>query len=128
MGQFESCGTGNHTLTTHILHYFDASGDGKRIKFYSWYRNKPASGRAVQRKDGIWEHSYERNMSDPYFMVRFPQMPILQASMNPSKALHCMSLDKACVIAWTHTYLAQYELEIMVAVSSSNSSRSPSSR
>ncbi|KAL3140660.1 hypothetical protein ABBQ32_005226 [Trebouxia sp. C0010 RCD-2024] len=46
---------------------YNRSGDGKRIRFYSWHKSKPASGRATQRKDGIWEHSYERSMSDPYF-------------------------------------------------------------
>ena len=68
-----------------MLPYFPASGDGKSIKFHSWYKDKPASGRATQRKDGIWEHSYERNMTDPYFGVCLPRIPMGIATMRLSQ-------------------------------------------
>ncbi len=51
--------------------YVNCIGDGKQMRFHSFYLDKPASGKAKQRDDGIWEHSYVRNMSDPYFMVSY---------------------------------------------------------
>ena len=72
--QYKSSGI---VSSNRFVQNFAASGDGRCIKFYSWYKNKPASGRATQRQDGTWEHSYGRNMSDPYFGVCLPHMQCL---------------------------------------------------
>lgn len=81
--QYRSSSMGSSSCITPMLQYSAASGDGTRIHFYSWYKTEPASGRATQRKDGNWEHSYERNMSDAYFGVCLPCMSMPIATMRP---------------------------------------------
>lgn len=65
--------------------YVNCIGDGKQIRFHSFYLDKPASGKAKQREDGIWEHSYVRSMSDPYFTVSY----IMGMCLNKGQSAHC---------------------------------------
>ncbi len=79
-GQHASCYLMGHSEPiSRLLHCI---GDGHRLRFYSFYLAKPASGKAKQRADGIWEHTYERNMDDPYFMVYSCHLPLLQPTIK----------------------------------------------
>lgn len=59
----------------HLLMLTDLSGkihgaeDGTSIGFHNLFEQKPASGRSKQRPDGLYEHQYARNLSEPYFSV-----------------------------------------------------------
>lgn len=66
------------------LRAYNRSGDGKQMRFHSFYLDKPASGKAKQREDGIWEHTYVRNMSDPYFMCNIQLAPSEKAEGKPA--------------------------------------------
>lgn len=56
------------------------------MRFHSFYLDKPASGKAKQREDGVWEHTYVRKMSDPYFMVSCDMAMCLNEEPTPIAA------------------------------------------
>lgn len=95
-GQTEKC-TGFHgtwiffkdadvtpSSTFECIRAYNRSGNGQRLRFYSFYLAEPASRIAKQRGDGIWEHVYERQMSDPYFMCNIQLAPSEQAEGKPA--------------------------------------------
>lgn len=70
--------------TFECIRAYNRTGDGQILRFHSYYLEKPASGKAKQREDGVWEHSYQRNWSDPYFGCNIQLAPSERAEGKPA--------------------------------------------
>ena len=48
---------------------FENAANGQSIEFHNLFEQKPTKGRSKQRPDGLHEHKYVRQLSEPYFSV-----------------------------------------------------------